>query len=325
MITSRAGCRWCQTVLAGSIPLSLAGSQVALVVRSLSTTPTWSQGESSQSSRRHAPNTPSSRSSPRPPRQQANGSSGGQWPRKPRQGQNAPPGGLDFLNRSRPPAGKFREGLNPAKGTKDNAGMSKWSRGPRNDTDRSGGQSSFGIRQPGGSTGDRGGRRPLPSSPRQIEPAEVINEAVLDEGDLEDRRSRNAHRGHSRDQHGDSRSIRGRLGQSEEFALPSRPHRSNKGKGRDHEREVKRVDKPRKSADERRRQATVKQEKEVYIPSTVTVGRLADIFGKKLCKSTGPRPASAHGAVGLQRKMQQLGMSDDQIRPDYSAQSLGLR
>lgn len=60
---------------------------------------------------------------------------------------------------------------------------------------------------------------------------------------------------------------------------------SKKGKEREHDHrtptaEIKRPFKPKKGT-ERVKAA----EKEVYIPSTVTVSRLADIFGVKICKS----------------------------------------
>lgn len=62
---------------------------------------------------------------------------------------------------------------------------------------------------------------------------------------------------------------------------------SRKGKEREHEQRVsprdnlsKKVDKPRRTVVK-----TKEAEKEVYIPSTVTVSRLADIFGVKICMS----------------------------------------
>ena len=72
-----------------------------------------------------------------------------------------------------------------------------------------------------------------------------------------------------------------------DFSL-DRGHRgSKKGKEREFDSRntprdlVKKADKPK------RVQKAKETEKEVYVPSTVTVSRLADIFGVKICKSAG--------------------------------------
>lgn len=66
---------------------------------------------------------------------------------------------------------------------------------------------------------------------------------------------------------------------------------SRKGKEREHHQQqnydtsrsagARKTGKTKRAGNEKAREA----EKEVYIPSTVTVSRLADIFGKKICTS----------------------------------------
>ena len=64
-----------------------------------------------------------------------------------------------------------------------------------------------------------------------------------------------------------------------------------------------------------------KAEKEVFIPSTVAVERLAAIFDVKLCKFalTCPIALLKPLAVNLQTRMKRLDMSEDQRRSDYCA------
>jgi hypothetical protein len=64
----------------------------------------------------------------------------------------------------------------------------------------------------------------------------------------------------------------------EELLLPSR---KGKSRGKEHPPAFAPT---RRSLGEKKARQESKAEKEVYIPSTVTVGRLADIFGVKLCK-----------------------------------------
>lgn len=63
-------------------------------------------------------------------------------------------------------------------------------------------------------------------------------------------------------------------------------HGSKKGKEREHDQRpslrdsvIRKADKPRRTVEKAK-----EAEKEVYIPSTVTVSRLADIFGVKICE-----------------------------------------
>lgn len=61
-------------------------------------------------------------------------------------------------------------------------------------------------------------------------------------------------------------------------------------------------------------------EKKVFVPSSVSVGRLAHIFDVKICEfSCGAwmERQVADGVVNLQRTMQRLGLSEDQRRSDY--------
>jgi hypothetical protein len=61
----------------------------------------------------------------------------------------------------------------------------------------------------------------------------------------------------------------------------------------------------------------VKVEKKVFVPSSVSVGRLADIFGVKICKSYRTMRDQLTSLVNLQRTMQRLGLSEDQRRSDH--------
>jgi hypothetical protein len=63
-------------------------------------------------------------------------------------------------------------------------------------------------------------------------------------------------------------------------------HGSKKGKEREFENNRNTRLDPAKKVDKPKRSPKAKEtEKEVYVPSTVTVARLADIFGVKICKS----------------------------------------
>lgn len=62
---------------------------------------------------------------------------------------------------------------------------------------------------------------------------------------------------------------------------------SKKGKEREQPRDMGRKGDKDKDKPKRTGQKVKEAEKEVYIPSTVTVSRLADIFGVKICKLEG--------------------------------------
>jgi hypothetical protein len=80
-----------------------------------------------------------------------------------------------------------------------------------------------------------------------------------------------------------------------DFSL-DRGHRQGSKKGKEREYDgrntprdaIKKADKPRRTV-----QKAKETEKEVYVPSTVTVSRLADIFGVKICESSGSESGSS--------------------------------
>ncbi|WWC60108.1 translation initiation factor IF-2 [Kwoniella dejecticola CBS 10117] len=111
--------------------------------------------------------------------------------------------------------------------------------------------------------------------------------------------SRDRRHSHARREGG---SLLSRLSEEEELALPSRPHHNHKrnphpppstSNSNDQVPRKPKIIKPK----------VMEQEKQVYIPRTISVANLAKIFGVKL--------------FHLQTRMSRLDMSEDQRRSDY--------
>ncbi|WWD08829.1 translation initiation factor IF-2 [Kwoniella europaea PYCC6329] len=149
-----------------------------------------------------------------------------------------------------------------------------------------------------------------PQSPQNNEDqssnSATSEEPVLlgEEGEGEDvfgRRHSNNH--HRKNRRGSGGSLLSRLSEEEEASLPSRPHHNPK---RSHSpsqsntisAQSQAVRKPKSP-----KPKVIEEEKQVYIPRTISVANLAKIFGVKL--------------FNLQTRMSRLDMTEDQRRSDY--------
>ncbi|ODO09433.1 translation initiation factor IF-2 [Cryptococcus amylolentus CBS 6273] len=121
---------------------------------------------------------------------------------------------------------------------------------------------------------------------------------ALEEDDNDRPRARK-HHGRERKGRGESHSLLDRLrSDGEDASLPTTKHHR-----RNRQPEQSQPEQPRKPKAPKPKVVPVRQEKEVYIPRTVSTANLAKIFGVKL--------------FPLQAKMLQLEMTEDERRPDY--------
>ncbi|WWC68814.1 translation initiation factor IF-2 [Kwoniella pini CBS 10737] len=158
-----------------------------------------------------------------------------------------------------------------------------------------------------GSTSDG---QPFKENPIDISPigekGEVSIEGgstIVEEGDTSEYGKRQHGQRDRRSSHNrrEGGSLLSRLSEAEELALPSRPHHNHKRNPHPLQ--------PSSTQDQIQRKPkfikpkVVQQEKQVYIPRTISVANLAKIFGVKL--------------FHLQTRMSRLDMSEDQRRSDY--------
>ncbi|WVQ73734.1 translation initiation factor IF-2 [Cryptococcus sp. DSM 104548] len=130
------------------------------------------------------------------------------------------------------------------------------------------------------------------------EEGSTLSGGGLEEDDNDRPRGKKNH-GRDRRGRGESHSLLDRLrSDGEDASLPTTKHHR-----RNRQVEQPQPEQPRKPKAPKPKVVQVQQEKEVYIPRTVSTANLAKIFGVKL--------------FPLQAKMMQLEMTEDERRPDY--------
>ncbi|WVQ62787.1 translation initiation factor IF-2 [Kwoniella botswanensis] len=130
------------------------------------------------------------------------------------------------------------------------------------------------------------------------------NVLLGEEGEGEDvfgrRHSSNHHRKNRRDSGG---SLLSRLSEEEEASLPSRPHHNPKRSHSPSQSNIISAQSQAMRKPKNLKPKIIEEEKQVYIPRTISVANLAKIFGVKL--------------FNLQTRMSRLDMTEDQRRSDY--------